>query len=228
MILNKGLWVSITLDGIEASISQTYKGHAFLTLYGPEREKGNPWSAYSLFGGLPADNDNSPFAVLYRKLNGIAKEIGMEGPHGENHPAVFRRFEYIHTEPPVRLLEKLTQGGIVIKVAVVDHKGDDAEVEATSRDFRPWIDGCTVFKPNPKIEEDRKRAEEKVYWDARHKEAERKDRLLQKFVYLPVLVLMVSVAGYCAVTSHWWIALATVFCPFLIYAGFVLWFVRRY
>ena len=151
MILNKGLWISITLDGIEASISQTYKGHAFLTLYGPEREKGNLRSAYSLFGGLPADGDSSPFAVLYRKLNGIAKEIGMEGLHGENHPAVFRRFEYIYTELPVILLEKLTQSGIVIRVAVVDHKayGECCRILRIHFSLVDCLSNCPL--PNPHL-----------------------------------------------------------------------------
>jgi len=231
MILNEGLWISITVDGIEGNISRTYKKHAFLVLYGPEREKGNPWSAYSLFGGLPAEDDNSPFAILFRKLNSISKGIGLEGPYGENHGAVFRRFEYVCSETPAELLRRLSEHGIVIKVTKMDHCGDDAEVETAVKDFNQWIDSDTIFEPNPKIEEVRKKDIDKVYWDARFKEAERKDNLLRKFALFLAMILVPSSIGYCALTSHWWIALAIVVCPILIYACyiyFMLWFARHF
>lgn len=217
MIINSGLWNSITLDGIEASISQTYRGHAFLTIYGPEREPGNPWSAYTLFGGLPKDDDSAPFAVLYRKLEVIKNDVGMKGPHGENHPAVFRRFEYLHTEPPEMLLASLAERGIVVKVTKLDHKGNNAEVEVAKRQYAAWIDKNTVIKPNPKIEDMRQRAEREAYC------VERQDDKLRKFVYIPLFIVIIAAVIACLVTGHWAIAIAVVLCLIGLYTGFVLW-----
>ena len=228
MILNKGLWILVNIDGIDGALSQTYKGQTYLTLVGPEREVGNPWSAYTPFDKPPGDDDTSSFANVYRKLGTLVKEQKIEGPFAEeNHPAVFRRFLWFSGDTPTKLLETLMQHGIVARVREIPHKGDDAEVAEAVTIFKPWMDSNTVVKPNPKIEEDRKRKEEAEIWKKRHEEAERKDNLLRKYVYLPVLVLVVLAAGYCAITSHWWLALAILLLPVFIYIGFVIWIMRR-
>ena len=223
MIINKGLWTSITLDGIEASISQTcVKSLAFLTLFGPEREAGNPWSAYTIFGGLPKDDDNSAFAVLYRKLDKIAKEIGLDGPHGENHPAVFRRFEYFHTETPEKLLGMLADCGIVIKITKIDHGGNDAEVEAVKKAFGRWITADTVLKPNPKIEEERKHAEWRANFNKEYEEMRRKDKIFEKRVLLPIL-FVVNVAIIWWTFPHHWITGGSI----VFFIDFAYWWVRH-
>lgn len=228
MILNKGLWILVSIDGINGALSQTFNGKTYLTIVGPEREAGNPWSAYTPFDKPPGDDDTSSFANVYRKLKALVTDQKLEGPFAhENHPVVFRQFLWFSGESPMALMETLTQHGIEAKVREIQHKGDDIEVAEAVAVFKPWMDNDTVVKPNPKIEEERKRKEEAEVWKKRYAEAERQDNLLRKYVYLPFLVLVVIGAGYCAFTSHWWIALAILLLPVFIYTALVLWFVRR-
>lgn len=228
MILNKGLWILVSIDGINGALSQTFNGETYLTIVGPEREAGNLWSVYTPFDKPPGDDDTSSFANVYRKLKALVTEQKLEGPFAhEDHPAVFRQFIWFSGETPAGLMETLTQHGIEAKVREIPHKGDDAEVAEAIAVFKPWMDDDTIVKPNPKIEDGRKREEEAEIRKKSIAEAERKDNLFRKYVHLSFLVLVVICAVYCALTSHWWIALAILLLPVFIYVTLVIWFVRR-
>lgn len=151
MILARVL-VTLTLDGIVAGIARLYNGKSYLSLIGPERVQGDPHSRYNPFmdGGTPAPEDESSFALLYRKMQTIGPKIGLEGPYGEDdHPLLYNRFSYTHWHSPKELLEFLQKEGIQIRVIQVVHGGDDAEVVQARIDFAKWIDEDTVFDPHP-------------------------------------------------------------------------------
>lgn len=222
MILNKGLWISISLDGNSAAISRTYNNKAFLTLFGPERVAGDVYSRYHPLdaGGLPKTDDQSAFALLYRKMETLVQNEGLKGPHGENHPAVFSRFEYVREGSPQELLELLERAGIAVKVEKVNHKGDDAEVEQAKQDFSRWIHEDTTFDPNPKIEEARKYQEELAEHKRRIVAAEKWDNKFRRFVLFPILFIILGLGLWGVFSVHWILGLVAV-----LLIGFIWWWV---
>lgn len=225
MILNKGLWISISLDGIQASISRTANDSAFLTVYSPELVPGDVYSKYGppcYVEGLPKPEDQNDFAVLYRKLDALVKNKGLKGPYGEDHPAVFSRFEYIREGSPQELLELIETMGVVVRVGQMDHKGDDAEVEQAKEDFARWMHDSTTFKPNPKIAEAEERERRKEENRIAMEKAERWDKKFRRFVLFPVLTAILGGILWGAFSLHWFVGVIAV-----LFIGFAWWWIRR-
>lgn len=224
MLLNKGLWISISLDGNPATISRTLNNKAFLTIYGPERVAGDVYSRYHPLGpeGLPKPDDQSAFAFLYRKLETLVQNEGLLGPHGEDHPLVYNRFEYVREGTPQELLELLEKMGTAIRVEKMDHQGDDAEVEQAKQDFGRWLHEGTTYAPNPKVEEARKYQEQLEEHRRRMAVAEIQDNRFRRFVLFPILFAVIAVVLWGAFSLHW--VLGTVAVLFI---GFIWWWVRN-
>ena len=224
MILHKGLWILINLDGIDGVISRTYKGDAFLTVIGPERTLGDVYSRYHCLGpeGLPTDNDTSNFAFLYRKIESLACDEDLMGPGGENHPAVYMRFEYIYEGSPAQLLTLLEKAHVVIRIRKIPHSGDDAEVAQARQDFEHWINTDTEFDPNPEIEESRKKEQEERNRKIRMEEAERWDKKFRLFVLFPILFAIIGGILMGAFSLHWSAGIAT-----LLLMGFAWWRIQH-
>lgn len=225
MILNKGLWISISLDGIQASISRTLKDNAFLTVYSPERVPGDVYSKYGppvYEECLPKPEDQNDFAVLYRKLDTLVKNKELKGPYGEDHSAVFSRFEYVREGSPQELLELIEAMGVVVRIEQMDHNGDDAEVEQAKEDFARWMHDSTTFKPNPKIAEAEERERQKEYWRVQYEKAERWDKKFRRFVLFPILTAILGGILWGAFSLHWILGLAVA--SFL---AFAWWWIRH-
>lgn len=224
MIFHKGLWIPIDLDGIVGVIGKTLSDEAFLIVTGPERTPGDVYSRYHSLGpeGLPKEDDKSVFACLYRKLDSLVQSEKIRGPYGENHPAVYARFQYFHSGSLVGFLAMLDESGIVIRVRKLPHSGDDAEFEQARKDLNRWIDTNTTFDPNPKIEEARKQEDERKERKARMERAERLDRKFRWFVLFPILLVILTGILWGAFTLHWTVGIVA-----SLFFGFVWWWTRH-
>jgi hypothetical protein len=132
-----------------------------LTVIGPEQFPGDVWGRYNPITpeGQPGSDDESPFAILHRRLESIVRSRQLKGPYGDNHPAVYAWFQYLGEFTPAELLTLLSRNEISVKIRKVPHNGDEAEVLQIKKDFGLWIDDKTVFSPNPNIEILRKQEE---------------------------------------------------------------------
>ncbi|HEY9480677.1 MAG TPA: hypothetical protein VIR98_00390 [Candidatus Paceibacterota bacterium] len=229
MFINFGLWNLIKLDGIEGALSKTHKGTAFLVIFGPERVAKDPYSAYSpvlspvLKNGLPDQNDQSEFAILYRKLESFVHAGTIVGPRGEDHPAVFRRFIYTAADQsPAELLSMLEASGIQVLVKRIDHQGDQAEVVHETESLKRWIDENTEFAPDPKVVKAKQDAQQHEDWQVAVEKAKRMNDILRRFVFYPVLgTVLLALYRYVFPTHPVIAGIGMGFCAFLVWFLFV-------
>lgn len=215
MILRRGLWIYINLDGIDGAAGETLDGKTSLTVIGSKRTSGDRYNPIEV-GGLPKDNEQSPFAILYRKIESLVQSGKIDGPFGEDHPSFYARFEYTCDESPVELVTLLEANGIAIRIEKIPHRGDDPEVEQARKDFARWIDSGTEFEPNPKIEETRELEKTKKDFEGRMDRAERLDRKIKWLLPLPVLICIFFVLREAFLFHHAVGILASILMAFFI------------
>lgn len=167
MLVHKGLWISISLDGIPGAIIEDYRGNAVLIVQAPERVLGVLGNRYTplLKSGIPTPDDNSVFALLYRKLETLVEKGYLIGPLAEeDHPAVYNRFLYTRESSRQEVLTLAANADVVVKVREIPHTGDEDEIKQAKHDFGPWIKVDTVFAPNPYVvqAEESARAQKKL------------------------------------------------------------------
>lgn len=218
MYINKGLWNQIEVEGFNAALGINFDGKTHFLVVGPGLEDGNPHSAYSpLDEGVPQEGDTSKFANLLRVLQKLVEEGFLDGPFGEDHPAVFRRFNYFTKHLPEELLERITMANFSVKITKIDHKGDQEEVDSFVKAITKWIDTETTFKRNPIEVEVEKKAKENKEWQIRYKKAEKADNILRRFVFYPILLIAIVAIWSAVFPVHWLLgSLGIGFCSFCI------------
>lgn len=216
----------------ELLAKQLMKRH--LTIIGPERIHRDVYSAYNPLSedGLPDKNDQSTFATLFRKLDILVHNEELMGPYGEDHPAVFRRFQYVgRMTDPKTLLMALAQKGFVIKITRICRKKDltevgkdreDELVENAKKQFAEWIRKDTIIdqrEPDP-MKQIRERIEnsflnrKKVFGVSL---GDLLDRVFQ-------IIILLAVVGVCfgAFLFHWITGIVV-----FLFTCFAWWWIRH-
>lgn len=155
MILDKGLVVRVTLDGVEASLRQNFiDGKYFILIFGPECEVDGVKGVYNLQNCQPDLCDTSVFALLYRKLGSMVSRGVLSGPLGDtDHPWTFRHFFWFSREVEIKgLMQALTDHGIRVVVIEIGHDGNDGNVLATKAAVAHWSTAETTVMPNPYVQ----------------------------------------------------------------------------
>lgn len=224
----KGLSINITIDGIDAAVGKDFDGKTCLAVLGPERTEEDSWVTVD---NPPKKDDHGLFANVFRKLNILVEEKKLDGPFSRgDHSSVFRQFLWFSAGELLELLEMLTRSGIKLKIYKISHKDDPGAKEEILQVFSKWMDDKTTI--HSKIEEENKRREaEETLWYIRLTKADRQDRRIRRYIFLPLIILMITCAIYFAFTSQWWITVVIICLPVFTYlmvlAIFVFWFFRR-
>lgn len=158
-------FINVTMNGVAAMVAPASgKEFAHLSVFAPlHREDGGDYYAFSQ-KSHPQEDDQSDFAKLYRLLRGVVVDGNIRGPFGEDHPAVYYRFEYPPSAAELtirKLLEVLVAAGITVVVTRISFSRENhtllrmklSEYEAHTASLKeqarmmvgPWMDEKTEF-----------------------------------------------------------------------------------
>jgi hypothetical protein len=123
-------------------------------LVGPRQNNDDPYSAYSLFVNQPESDSDEPFPQLYFRIQELVEQGELEGPTGDDHPALFNRFNWIARRMTMHdILVALQNMGYAIRITrIARHTKtqtekakdeEDARIAVIRETLAQWIDADT-------------------------------------------------------------------------------------
>jgi len=154
MIFTGDIPLGISINGIPGFIAKMSGGSKiWFQLLAPQTDPDDIGSCYNLSTHIPTEDDQSPFAVLYRYLKNSVAAGELEGPYGQDHPLMFNKFDYLSRVKSIKaLLTALEEAGFSVKVTRLCRTSmipeaakdkEDIEIDALRVEFSEWIDENT-------------------------------------------------------------------------------------
>lgn len=159
MFITKDPWVTLEFnESVRGAISRTPKDMAHFVLFGSKRPGSEGRYSPLIPELMPAESDDSDFAVVFRAVQTLVWDGVLLGPFGEDHPAVYARFEYsVPKLDAPEVLEACARVGLSVRVS---HVKFGTPIKAFSHDkeaklaalkesavaqFGRWMDEETEF-----------------------------------------------------------------------------------